>query len=107
VAGNEVLYGLARTRAIVQFGRPGEVTETRALGEQALTLFESHLQGREWLTLEQPGLADVACYPYVALAPEGGFDLTPLEAVRRWLERVAALPGWVGMPGLYPGPQRQ
>ena len=38
--------------------------------------------------------------PAVALAPEGGIDLTPYAAVRRWLARVKALPGFLGMPGV-------
>jgi glutathione S-transferase len=38
-------------------------------------------------------IADVALYAYTHVAGEGDFDLAPYPAVRRWLERVAAVPG--------------
>jgi hypothetical protein len=31
------------------------------------------------------------------VAEDGGFDLEPLPAVREWLQRVAAQPGWIGI----------
>ncbi|MEJ2645458.1 MAG: glutathione S-transferase [Gammaproteobacteria bacterium] len=104
VAGNEVLYGLARTRAILKFRRPGDLDDCRAMGARALDLLEKHLDTREWLALERRTVADVACYPYVALAGEGGFDLHARPAIRRWFARVRKLPGYVGMPGLYAEP---
>jgi glutathione S-transferase len=48
-------------------------------------------------------IADVAVYPYVALVPEGQVDLAPWPALVRWLGRVQALPGYVGMPGMAAG----
>ncbi|MGA7801092.1 MAG: glutathione S-transferase [Gammaproteobacteria bacterium] len=104
VAGNEVLYGLARTRAILQFARPGDLDDCRTIAERALDLFEGHLDQRDWLVLGQRTVADIACYPYVALAQEAGFDLRPRPAIRRWLARVRKLPGYVTMPGLYAEP---
>jgi hypothetical protein len=47
------------------------------------------------------GNADVAVYPYIALAPEGGVDLGRYPAVIGWLARIQALPGYVGMPGMH------
>jgi len=104
VAGNEVLYGLARTRAIVKFRRPGDLDDCRAMGARALDLLENHLDTHDWLALERRTVADVACYPYVALAGEGGFDLQTRPAIRRWMARVCNLPGYVTMPGLYTEP---
>jgi glutathione S-transferase len=46
----------------------------------------------------EPSLADVALYAYTHVAHEGGFDLSPYPAVRAWLDRFAALPGFVPMP---------
>ncbi|MEJ2687439.1 MAG: glutathione S-transferase, partial [Gammaproteobacteria bacterium] len=97
VAGNEVLYGLARTRAILKFRRPGDLDDCRAMGARALDLLESHLDNRDGLALERRTVADVACYPYVALAGEGGFDLQTRPAIRRWMARVFNLPGYVSM----------
>jgi glutathione S-transferase len=42
-------------------------------------------------------LADVACYAYVARAPEGDISLEPYPALRAWLARIEALPGFVPM----------
>jgi glutathione S-transferase len=61
---------------------------------------DSHLAGREWLASGRVTIADVACYPYVALAPEGEIDLAPFANVRRWLGRIEALPGYVPMTGI-------
>jgi glutathione S-transferase len=48
-----------------------------------------------------PTIADLACFPDVVLAPEGGIDLTEYRAVRRWTERVKELPNFVPMPGIF------
>jgi glutathione S-transferase len=45
-------------------------------------------------------IADIACYPYTALIEEGNVSLDPYPAVRTWIARVEALPGYVAMPGL-------
>ena len=39
----------------------------------------------------------MACYAYVALAPEGNVSLQDYPRVRAWLARVEALPGFVPM----------
>jgi glutathione S-transferase len=56
---------------------------------------ERHLDGRDFLVANRPSLADIALYAYTHVADEGGFDLAPYPAVRRWLDRVAAEPGHV------------
>jgi glutathione S-transferase len=40
-------------------------------------------------------IADIALYAYTHVAHEGGFDLEGFPAVRAWLGRVAAQPGYV------------
>jgi len=59
---------------------------------------ESHLADRTWLATEQPTIADLSLYPYVARAPEGGISLEPYPAIRAWLSRVEALPKFQPMP---------
>lgn len=58
---------------------------------------EAHLAGRDWLASAHPTLADIAGYSYIAHAPEGGVSLAPYGALRAWLARIEALPGFVGM----------
>ena len=93
---NELLYGLARIRGITQMGRPGNVEECRALAHAGLAAMDARLRGHDWLALGHRTIADVACFPYVALAPELGIDLAAAyPGIARWIERVRALPGFV------------
>lgn len=71
----------------------------RAAGEAALKLMDEHLARRSFLVAERPTLADIALYAYTHVANEGGFDLSAYPAVRRWLDRVAAQPGYAPMNG--------
>ncbi|MBW4555047.1 MAG: glutathione S-transferase [Trichormus sp. ATA11-4-KO1] len=68
--------------------------------EFILTQLNNHLANQEWLELGHPTIADVAVFPYVALATDGKIDLTPYTNVLNWIERVKHLPGFVGMTGI-------
>jgi len=59
-----------------------------------------HLSDRLWLELDRPTIADIAVFPFVALAGDGGIDLAPYPHVRAWIARIQALPGYVPMKGL-------
>jgi glutathione S-transferase len=100
VSENEVLYGLARARAMQKFGFAGDIAACQEMGRKILGVIDQHLAKRDWLACGRVTIADVACYPYVALAPEGGFDLAAYPNVQRWIGRMKMLPGYVGMPGL-------
>jgi glutathione S-transferase len=65
-----------------------------------LEQLERHLSERLWLELNRPTIADIAVFPYVALAGDGGIDLAPYPHVRGWIGRIQALPGYVPMKGL-------
>lgn len=67
-------------------------------GEQALAVMERHLQSHDWFTGPDYGIADIALFAYTAVADQGGFDLAKYPAVRAWLARVRATPGFVEMP---------
>jgi glutathione S-transferase len=71
----------------------------RTLGHAALAVMEGHLQGhlrdREFFVGEDYTIADIALYAYTHVAGEGGFNLEAYPAVRAWLDRVAARPGYV------------
>ncbi|HET7588638.1 MAG TPA: glutathione S-transferase family protein [Solirubrobacterales bacterium] len=77
--------------------RPGDLELRRASGREALKAMERHLRERSYLVGERFTIADIALYAYTHIAPEGGFDLEPLPAVRAWLERVAAEPGMIAI----------
>jgi glutathione S-transferase len=67
----------------------------REAGEAALGLMDEHLAGRDFFVAGRLSLADIALYAYTHVAGEGGFDLARYPAVGRWLERVAAAPGYL------------
>lgn len=100
VSENEILYGLARARAVVRFNRPWDLAACQEMGNSGLACMERHLQRSHWLAAGHPTVADIACYPYVALAPEGGVALDGRPCVEKWIARMQALPGYVEMPGL-------
>ncbi len=66
-------------------------------GYAALDVMEQELSGRAWFVGAAPSIADIALYAYTHVAHEGGFDLAGYPAIRAWLARVAALPGYVAM----------
>jgi len=82
------------------FPRPGDLDLRRASGREALKAMERHLREREFFVGERFTIADIALYAYTHVAPEGGFDLEPLPALRAWIERVEAQPGIVPMAPL-------
>lgn len=100
VMENEMLFGLARARVICKFKRPGNLDEAQELGRKGLGVLEQRLATHPWLALDRLTIADIACFPYVALAPEGEISLDGNPAVRGWIDRIKALPGFVAMPGV-------
>jgi glutathione S-transferase len=97
VSENELLYGLARARSTLLLKRPFNLEQCQNEGKAGLAVMEQHLAGNAWLAAGKPTIADIACYPYVMLAPMGEVSLEPYPNVRQWLARVEALPGWVAM----------
>ena len=100
---NEGRYGLARARAIAldnptPFARLGNLDECKSLAYTALEVLESRLEATPWLAGANISVADVACYPYVALAPEGGISTGKFQAVGAWLSRIEALPNYIPLP---------
>jgi glutathione S-transferase len=87
-------------RALVIFKREGDLDGVEALSRNALQVLENHLKTREWLASDHVTIADIACYPYTALLEEGRLSLDSYPAVRQWIARVEALPGYEAMPGL-------
>lgn len=96
LAQNEIYFGLQWARGVRVYGRrPASLADYQSDGRKALEVLEGRLVEHNWLALERPTLADIACYPYVKRAPEGDIALTPYPAVLAWLERCEALPGWL------------
>ncbi|WP_312429767.1 glutathione S-transferase [Achromobacter sp.] len=95
VAAGEIAYGPAAARLITVFGANYNAEEVIGRAHAVLNKLEAHLAGRDWLAADHPTIADVAIYSYVARAPEGNVDLSAYPAVKGFLGRVEALPGFV------------
>ena len=95
VSNNEIHYGLQWARGVMNKIKTGNLEEYQGYGKNGLALLEGRLKNNDWLALGRPTIADLACYPYVAVAPEGGFKLEEYPAVQAWMKRIEALPGWV------------
>src|SRR3954470_13980145 len=90
--------GLSRARAITLFGVAGNLADFQERGRHFLRFLDGHLRDREWLALDRPTIADIACYPYIALAPDGGVSLDDYEFLNAWFARIRALPGYIELP---------
>lgn len=100
LAQNEILTGLFRARAIRRFGIGGDLELAQQTARRALEILESHLESAPWLAGDGPTIADIACFPYAALAAEGNVDITPYTGVQDWIGRIKSLDRFVGMPGI-------
>lgn len=68
-----------------------------AIAMRVLPLMEQNLAMQAFLAAH-PTLADLACYPYLVVAPEAGLPLAPYPNVRAWIGRLEALPRFKPMP---------
>lgn len=100
VAENEIARGPGDARLHDKFGFKLDVDRARANAARILGLIESHLKTQDWLALDRPTIADLACMPYIALGHEGGVTLAPYPSIQAWIGRIKALPGFVSMPAL-------
>jgi glutathione S-transferase len=99
MAAGEIAYGPASARITARFYDTGvPPVLTQRLAARALGLMEQELGAHAWLAGTEPSIADLACYAYIAHAPEGGIGLAQYPQVRAWVARVQALPGFVPMP---------
>ncbi|MDP2017017.1 glutathione S-transferase family protein [Hydrogenophaga sp.] len=97
LAAGPLAFGPAAARVVQLFKRPTDPAEAIARAEGLFQLMESELGRTPFLVGERATLADVAHYAYVARAPEGLVSLQPYPAIRAWLARIEALPGFVPM----------
>lgn len=96
--GEIVTTGLSRARAMTLFDTAGDLAGYQERGRHFLKFLDGYMKGRSWLALERPTLGDLACYPYIAMAPQGGVSLDEYAALNAWFARMRALPGYVELP---------
>jgi glutathione S-transferase len=97
VAAGPVASGPASARLVNVFGAGLDHNRAKEIAHGVLDVLNKHLENRRWLAGETATIADVANYAYIAHAPEGDVSLEAYPNVRAWLNRIAALPGFVAM----------
>ena len=100
---NETL-GMARLHDVLGF--EVDIDAARKRGVHLLRLLEAHLteqrfDGMIFLTGDTPTIADIACFPNTALAPDGGVSLDVYPSIRIWMRALRSLPGFIEMPGIH------
>jgi glutathione S-transferase len=99
-AANEIQNGPRMARAITRGIVAGDLAAAHGRATRAVRLLDARLRGRAWLETERATIADIACYPYIFNAEEGGVETAALTGLRAWLARIEALDGFVAMDAL-------
>jgi glutathione S-transferase len=97
---NEVARGPNNLRLFHKFGRNINLEDAEQVSNTLFNVIENHFSQHEWLVNNQVSIADIALYPYIALAREGHVNLDNYPATTQWLKRIQALPNYVSMPGI-------
>lgn len=105
-AAKEVSNGPQMARLYYLADENIDIRRAHAEGERVLAHLNAHLMRNMWLCLDRPTIADIAVFPYVALARQGKLPLDDCPAILDWINRIVALPGYIAMPGL-PEPKAQ
>ncbi len=65
-----------------------------ARAKDALKVLDTHMQGREWVAADRPTIADFSLCAYQYWPGQIGYEPDDYPAVKAWLTRLSALPGW-------------
>lgn len=103
-AGGEIMAAsAARLHDVMDY--PIDIELARSNAHKAFRVLDDHLaarqlSGHDWIASEHPTIADVACFPYIALSGEGGIGLEDYPYIRNWLLKFRKLPKFDPMPGI-------
>jgi glutathione S-transferase len=97
--GNEIMSS-AGARLVKILNYDMDLPKLQARANATFTILDAHLADREWVELGHPTIGDIACFPYTAMAGEGGISLEPYPNIRRWLHSMKELRGFIPMPGI-------
>lgn len=99
IAANEIFNSFAMARVYYILNRKEvDIERATARGYALLKTLEQHLTTRQWLEFDRPTIADIACFPYIAMASEGKISLDDYPHVNAWLDRFKQLPRYIDLP---------
>jgi glutathione S-transferase len=92
---DRLALGVGGPRAFARFmpQPPDVVNFVKSRGDQALDFLDRHLANSKFLVGAAPTIADIAVFPWVATAEEGGFEMSRRPNLQAWCERFIKLPG--------------
>ncbi len=96
-SANEIQQSVAAARLHFLFNAKIDLELAQSKAHKVLQVMNEHLQGRNWLECDRPTIADIACFPYIALAADGKIALKDYPRVIAWINGIKQLPGYVGM----------
>jgi len=97
--GGEIMNS-AGARLVKILNYPFDLEKLQAGANRVFKIMDAHLESREFLELGHPTIGDIACFPYTAMAGEGGIDLAPYPNILKWIDRMKRIPGFIPMPGI-------
>jgi len=97
--GNEIMSA-SGARLVKKLFYSMNLEALQAKAKNAFRIMDAHLEDRDFLELGHPTIADIACFPYSALAGEGDISLAPYPHLRTWIGRMKKIPGFIEMPGI-------
>jgi len=97
-AANEIQNGPTMARAIKLLGWAMDYDQAVSQSYRVLRILDDHLGKTNWLAADHATIADIAGYPYIFLAAEGGIDTMSFNNVMRWMRQLEALAGFWPMP---------
>jgi glutathione S-transferase len=102
-AGEIMSASAARLHDVLNY--PFDIAQQRKAARAAFVILDDHLatqhiKGFDWLAGTHPTIADIACFPYVALSEDGGISRDEYPAIERWLRSVMDIKGFTDMPGI-------
>ena len=80
---------------------PALVEAKRHAAQRTLEILERELSERDFIAGERYTIADIALFAYGSRAAEAGFALDEYPAIRAWIARVEAQPGFLATMHLY------
>jgi glutathione S-transferase len=101
VGGGE-LMSISAARLVKALNYGLDIDKHHEIANRALRIMDRHLSTRLFLELGRPTIADIACFPYSALANEAGLDLAPYPNVVDWIQRMRKIDRFTPMPGIQP-----
>jgi glutathione S-transferase len=103
LAAGQIFYGPCVARLVSVFGAKFDHENAKKIAVALFDVIEAEFRDKPFAAGQQPTIADVAAYAYIAHAPEGGISLDPYPNLRNWLRRIEALPRFVPMPATKAG----